>query len=449
MQDYIIRFIGKGHQRTIDAKKNILGSLVIKGFSVALNFTIVPLTIKYVNPTQYGIWLTLTSIITWFSIFDIGLGNGLRNRFSQAKALGDIEKARHYVSTTYALLLITFTLLWLVFLAGSVFIDWAGLLNAGQDMKQELAILALIVFSFFCIQMILKTITTIIIADQKSAIASLLDMLAQLISLIIIYVLTTTTKGSLLLLGATIAAAPVVILSIATLWLYTHQYRPFAPSFRYVDFSLTKDILGLGLGFFFVQIGFIIMFQTNNIIIAHIGSPGDVTVFNLAYKYLGLVQMLFLIILSPVWSAFTDAFTKNDFRWMISSLKKLRMIAFIAIVPLAAQIIVSGFFYRLWLGSSVEVPMKVTLMVAVYIYVTCSLTLNNHVLNGIGKIRIQLIAYMISICLHIPLAIFLGKSFGVNGVIFSATLFIALMTAVEYYQVNLIMSGRAHGIWNR
>ena len=35
----------------------------------------------------YG--LTLSSIIGWFAFFDIGFGNGLRNKFAEAIAKGD------------------------------------------------------------------------------------------------------------------------------------------------------------------------------------------------------------------------------------------------------------------------------------------------------------------------------------------------------------------------
>jgi len=69
-------FFSKGHERTVLAKKNIIASLLVKGGSILVGLALVPLTIHYVNATQYGIWLTLSSLIGWFSFFDVGLGNG-------------------------------------------------------------------------------------------------------------------------------------------------------------------------------------------------------------------------------------------------------------------------------------------------------------------------------------------------------------------------------------
>ena len=90
LKDHIVSFIRrhllKGHERSIKAKKNILGLLAIKGASIIIGFIMVPLTIGYINPTRYGIWLTLSSIVAWLSYFDIGFGHGLRNKFAEALA---------------------------------------------------------------------------------------------------------------------------------------------------------------------------------------------------------------------------------------------------------------------------------------------------------------------------------------------------------------------------
>lgn len=74
----------------------------MKCISILVSLQVVPLTITYINPTKYGIWLTLSSIIAWLSYFDLGFAHGFRNRFSEAKANGNILLAKEYVSTTYA-----------------------------------------------------------------------------------------------------------------------------------------------------------------------------------------------------------------------------------------------------------------------------------------------------------------------------------------------------------
>ena len=58
------RFI-QSSQRSQEAVRNIIISMAAKCITVIATLLLVPLTIKYVNATQYGIWLTLSSIIAW------------------------------------------------------------------------------------------------------------------------------------------------------------------------------------------------------------------------------------------------------------------------------------------------------------------------------------------------------------------------------------------------
>lgn len=65
-------YLNRGDERNIIAKKNIIASFVIKMVGIVISLIMVPMTINYVSPTQYGLWLTISSIVTWISYFDFG-----------------------------------------------------------------------------------------------------------------------------------------------------------------------------------------------------------------------------------------------------------------------------------------------------------------------------------------------------------------------------------------
>jgi len=73
----------------------------LKGISIGISLLLVPLTLNYLDKEGYGLWLTLSSIVSWFSLFDIGLGNGFRNKFAEATAVKNDDLAKTYVSTTF------------------------------------------------------------------------------------------------------------------------------------------------------------------------------------------------------------------------------------------------------------------------------------------------------------------------------------------------------------
>ena len=96
-----LSFIKSSSGRTQKAQKNILGMLLIKICNIIINLAYVPLLINSLNQDRYGIWLTITTIVSWIAFFDIGLGNGLRNKLAESIACKDEINARKYVSTTY------------------------------------------------------------------------------------------------------------------------------------------------------------------------------------------------------------------------------------------------------------------------------------------------------------------------------------------------------------
>ena len=52
-------YLNQGNERSILAKKNIVGSFFNKGVAILISLLLVPITIDYLNPEQYGIWLTI------------------------------------------------------------------------------------------------------------------------------------------------------------------------------------------------------------------------------------------------------------------------------------------------------------------------------------------------------------------------------------------------------
>ena len=208
--------VNKGKDRSVKAKKNIIAAFFIKGLSIAISLVLVPITINYINPSRYGIWITMISIVGWFSFFDIGLTQGLRNKFAEAKAKGEDSLARIYVSTTYAILTVIFFVVWIIFLIVNHFLDWTHILHVQGSMRSEVSTLAIIVFTYFCLQFVLRIITSLITADQQPAKADLIGVLGQLCSLLFIVILVKTTEGSLVKLGIAFCLSPVLVLIGAT-----------------------------------------------------------------------------------------------------------------------------------------------------------------------------------------------------------------------------------------
>ncbi len=442
--------IYKGHIRSIKAKKNIVATFFIKGMSIAISLLLVPLTIHYVNPSRYGIFITLSSIVGWFSFFDIGLSQGLRNKFAEAKAKGNHELAQVYVSTTYAILAIIFFIVWVVFLIANNFFDWAHLLNVSENMRSEVSVLAIIIFTYFCLQFVLGTITTLILANQQSAKSSLISVLGQIVSLIFILVLVKTTEGSLVKLGIALCLSPLLVLIAANVFFFKGTFRKYSPSFSKIKFSYAKGLFNLGIIFFIIQVAGIVQFQTANIIISRNFGSNQVTTYSIVCKYFGILAMLSTIFLTPFWSATTEAYLKNDIQWIKNGIKKYNLLNVLLLGIGIVMLIFSDNIYTLWLGKgTVTIPFSVSLWG--FIFFNIQMFGGKYVmfLNGISALRIQFWASVISPFVYIIVSITLIKYFHL-GV---ASLFIASVIAnfnafiLSPLQYHLIINKNKKGIW--
>jgi O-antigen/teichoic acid export membrane protein len=448
---YLHKQLVKGNARTVLAKKNIIGSLVIKGGSIAVSVVMVPLTIDYINPTRYGIWLALSSIVGWFSFFNVGMTQGLRNKFAEARTKGDLQSARMYISTTYAVLTIVFTSVWLIFLIVNPFLDWVKILNASSDMRMEVSMLAIIVFTYFCLQFVLKIINTLVTADQHPAKASLINLLGQIISLVAIVVLVKTTEGSLVNLGLALCLAPITVLVIANFFFFNTSYKNLKPSFSHINFSQSKNLFSLGLVFFVIQIAFLIQYQTSNIIIAQSFGPLEVTTYNVVYKYFNMLGMGFGIFLTPFWSASTDAFFKNDIAWIKKATKKYLQIGFLLILFGVGMLLISDKVYEIWLKGKVEVDFKLSLWGLIFVSSFMFGSIFVNFLNGISALKIQFWASLVSPLIFVGSAYLLIDYFGMGLHALYVSSLIAnfngiIIAPIQYY---FIIYKKKKGLWIR
>lgn len=413
--------LNSGDRRTKLVKKNIFYSFIIKGLGIIISLLYVPVTLTYLNSTRYGIWMTLTSVVAWIGLFDIGFGNGLRNKLAEALAGNEREKARKYVSTTYFILTLIVAFILLVFFISNNWIDWTWVLNTTQEYKNELSILAVVVFTTLCLKFVLQIISTVLTADQRPALAGVFDLISNLLGLVAIWILTHLQCSSLLLFGLCVMVIPVVVFSIANVFFYNTRYAFLRPSLKHVELRFARELAGLGVKFFFIQIAVIIIFQTSNILIAQLFSPEEVTPYNIIFKYFSILTILWGVLMTPLWSAFTNAFALDDYSWMKLTLGSLNKYMILTLFVLMGMIFLAKPIVSFWTGKQVVVPLLMVRIFALYTAISIWNNIYAYFLNGISKINVQIYTSLAAAFLHIPIAICLVKyaNMGPEGVVLS------------------------------
>ena len=444
------KFIGTD-SRSKKMYKNTVAMIGIRGVSMILTLISAPIMLHHVDRADYGVLLTLTSIVGWVGYMDVGLGNGLRNKLPEFLAKGDFHSAKKIVSSCYVTLAIYVALIIVIFLMVSPFVDWLGVLNSPTSDAGEIRGLTNVVFIAFCIQFLFGLINSILFAYQMPAFQSLFTFVGQFVALIAlviqVYVFDVT---SVLQIGAVNSIIPPLVLFWGSIGLFRTKLKEIAPSFKLFEFKSVGSILSLGLKFFVLQMITIVLFQANSIIIARVVSPEAVVEYNLAFKYVSLLTMIFTIVITPVWSATTDAYVRKDFEWINKTLSFSRKVCIASIFIGVLMVLASKFVYGMWLGrGSIDINYSTTGLILLYISFEMLYKVYGTIINGTGKVFAQIILTGIIAIIYITLAIFLGNLCGLSGVLISNTIVFALNYVWSKLQCNKLISQTATGIWNK
>jgi O-antigen/teichoic acid export membrane protein len=441
-------FYTKGNERSLRAKKNISVSFICKGLSILISFLIVPLTLGYVGKVEYGIWMTISAIIQWFAFFDIGLGNGLRTKLAEALALKDNETAKVYISSVFSIITGIAVLMFIGFFIAARFISWNTVLNTNVVPNNELFSVVIMVFFFFCVGFVLGLVSSILQAMQRYAINDILGLIAQLLGLVAIYILVKYTKGSLYYLCLVYGGKSAVVMLVASIFLFLGSLKIYRPSIKYIKFKKSLPLLNLGAKFFINQILYLIVTQTSVILVVQFFGPEDVTTYNLALRYTSIISMGYLIVLTPFLSAFTEAYTKKEFGWIRSTIKRINWLWLLC--SFATILMVFGYkiFFKLWVGNAVTIPLSLIIALAISNIVGMWSGTYGLFLNGIGKVQLQLYLLGIQALLFIPLSyLFYKLGLGLVSIVASQT--ILYFTSVYFLtaQYKKIINQKAKGIW--
>lgn len=430
-------------------KSNILYSAILKVIGLITSLLVVTITLNYLNSELYGVWLTITSILYWFSFFDIGLGNGMRNYLTEAVSKGNYKEAQSYLSTTIIALTIIASAIAIVGFILLKLLNLNSIFNTNTISNTELQNVLFVAIGFTLILFVLKNIGYVFVALQKYALWDFINTLGNIIGLLIIFLLTKFTNGKLIYVVFAFTCTPAIIYILAAIPIFSKypEFRPTIQSFR-KDFLST--IVGKGLGFFLIQItSCLVIYGSSNLFITQFCGPESVTTYNIAYKFFNLLAIGYLVFISPMWNAYTDAYVKQDFNWIEKAFKSALKIWLFTEFAGIIMLIVSQYFYLFWVGNAVHVPFMVSLSVFLYI---SFFNLNNcvtYLLNGLNKIYIQIITSITATFIYLTIMFVWGKNMNIQEIVFYMSAAYGAMTAIHFYQCRKLISQKATGIWNK
>ena len=405
-----------GHSYRLIAK-GISTALAGRGIGVATSFIAVPLTVRYLGAERYGVWVTLTSILGWLALFDLGIGNTATNSVAEALAHNDFSSARIRINTTYLALAAIASMLGAGVGIAWHWISWPSVLGArggtgGVEITRSAAIACFIFLANFPLGVTAKVLG----ACKKITLANYFSSIANLLSLLLLIVATRLHTGLpglvLAFSGSTLA---IGVLSAG--WLY-HHYEWLTPTLRGIQFKNIRELLSTGFPFFAVQMSGVILFSTDNVIIAQILGARAVTPYSVTWKLFSYGSVISTISLPTLWPAYADAFARRDFAWLRRTYwYNMRIAVGGTLIFVVTITIIARRFITLWAGSAAVPSIGLVLAMATWTLFAAPLWCEACLVGASGRVRGQAIYSAVGAIVNIAVSIWAAREFGLTGVI--------------------------------
>ena len=444
----LIQKLKGGDAKSITFRKNVMILFLLKFINIGVQLISVPLLIGTLGDKDYGLMITLISIVSWINIFDLGIGNGLRNHLTIALEKGDFRMSKKLVSSAYIGLSILMLCIAIISVIAINFANW-NLIFGINEPTNILGKIIGIILTGTLIQFILKLAISITYAEQKAYLGDIFTSVGQLAILGALFTLQYLKMGTLMNVCIIYTFIPVFMFFMLNVYLL--RKKEYHLSLNNFDRPIFNKIAGLGWRFFLVQASALIMFATDNYLILRLFSAEDVTLYNIPFRLFSTVSMVWGIILTPFWSMVTKSIAANDYQWVQKNLNTLIKLWMISLPAIAVIILSAPAIYELWLGKKIEkIPFEITIVCALSIALASWNNIHSFILNGTGKIKIQLIIAIVIAILNIPMVILLvkGFNFGIAGVPLAGILCMTIAAIISPIQVQRILKNTARGIWN-
>lgn len=413
-------------------KKNSMLLAVYKAVSMVLSMLYVPIVLDYLGTGLYGIWATVLNVISWVNYFDIGIGNGLRNKLSAALAKDtDDNEVKSLISSAYALLSVIVLGVMVVVLVAFQFIDWNSLLSIPESLCDNVRAVIVVSFALMCVGFVFSICKSLFFAVQEAHVVSLLGVAQQACMLASVSVLGFFQSDRLMSVAVVYGLSALVVELVFT-FVFFWKRRTWVPSLRAYDRGMAKEVTTLGVQFFIIQIASLVLSSTDNVVVSNIFGPETVTPYSTAFKLFTVPVSLYATMVSPYWSSITARYARGD----VSGIKKnVRQMEKLLVLPIVCCLVLSIAYTPItdiWLGRHLDTPPDLVWLMYAYCLVYSWNAIWSQVSNGMTCMKMMMVLAVAQAIANIPLSFLFAKILGSSSGVLLGTIVTMLSSSVVY-----------------
>lgn len=400
--------------------------------SVVLTVLSVHQTAHYLGASRFGLWATFASMAGMLSFLDLGVGNALINRVAQVAALDSRRDLCRTVTGGIALLVIIGSVVTAVMAALASLLPWTLILNIEDPALQREAAQAALVFGvLFGINLCVGGPLRILAGQQRLHEANLASAVATGLACMALVGAAATRASVPWLLAATFGVQ--TLSGFIALRLLSRQgllaWQAVIPGVR----AERNNLLGTGSLFLVLQIGTMIGWGADSLLLATMRGTDEVAVYAVAQRLFQFASLPFVMLNAPLWAAYADARARKDIAFVRTTLRRSLRITLAGSAAVSLFLLLAGpSLLPLWTRQAVHVPLPVLVLFAVWTVLDACGNVFAMYLNGFGIVRQQVWVTASFCVLALPLKFLLGTLLGAAGML-TATITAYVIAVVGLY----------------
>lgn len=406
----------------------------------------VPLTITYLGSERYGIWMTISSIISLLGFADLGLGNGLMNAISTANGRDDHALARRCVSSAFFLLAGVAGLLAVAFAFTYPLIPWHRVFNVSAEVGRDEAGPAMAVFFIcFLLGLPLGIVNRIQTGYQKGFANAAWQAVGNVLTLVCLLV-AIWLRASLPMLVLAMAGAPYLAILLNAFVLFRRQMPWLMPTWAALDWQAALQIGRIGLMFLILQLCAALQSSVDNLIVAQLFGPDAVTQLAVPARLFTLAGALIMIGLAPLWPAYGEAIARGDTRWVKRTVERSIIWAAFVSAAFAFPLIMLGKpIVKAWAGPNIEPSQSLLLALGCWMVLSTIGASIAMFLNAASIVALQTACAVLVGVTATAMKVWLGETYGNEGIVwvmnFAYAMF-ALLPLLSFVAFIIRQQGR-------
>ena len=432
---------GRTDERYRLAILSMVSNVLSRGTSIIVTICTVSLTIPYLGAERFGVWMTIASFVGMLSFLDLGVGNALTNKVSQVAAQNNPKLLRQIISGGLGFLFMLGCIVGVLLFSLTSILPWDKLIkvkdiSTSYEISNTTAVFSLLFgFSLFS-----NGIQRIFAGLQRAFIGHLFSLCGSILSLIFLWFATKQQATIPYLLLATFGVQSITNLGLLLI-LAKRKLFTVKKLFRNVRLE-ANHLVHVGGLFFILQIGTMIGWGADSLLIASTLGASQVAVFNIVQRLYQFISQPLAIINGPLGGAYADAQAHKDRTFIVSTLRKsLLLTASCSIVGGGLLFLMSHKLIALWTDGLIVVPTSFVLMFFIWTIFDSLGHAFAMMLNGCGIVREQVVTVILITTIALPVKYIVLNNFGMTEMLLSYALIYSLIILLLYgffYKKTLI-----------